>query len=331
MVNGNTEIVSNHDELKMLQKEYLRTSKKLHKIQGRRKNDLERHLDDLKIELGWAYLDCKEYEKGLVLYHSLSWKTKGEEKCNGMARALTEMGYYDEAKRILDKGLRAFPDSYPLWVALGAYHESLGDDLESLRCFEIASQFAPRENSDSLYNKVLILKKLGSLRDAVALLNELIEKHPEDPKYLAERGCCALEMGYPREALPYYQRAMEIWQQSPTVYAGICIYTGLCTAYMDLGMKREAMEIALEGLKRFPDEESILYHNVGTTFWEMGWRNEAREVLTKGVEKFPEDEEMRKFLKDLEDSLDDPDNGEKPPILGLILLMALLYKRLKKK
>lgn len=100
---------------------------------------------------------------------------------------------------------------------------------------------------------------------------------------------------------------------------------------MALGMKKEAMEIAVEGLKKFPDEDPYLYQNVGAVFFEIGWRQETIEVLKKGIEKFPEDEELKKFLKDAEDDTDDPDGGVKPPVLGLMLLMAILQKRFGKK
>jgi tetratricopeptide (TPR) repeat protein len=250
-------------------------------------------------------------------------------KCNGMARALTEMGYYDEARKLLEVGLRRFPDSYALWVAMAALYESIGDYFESLRCLESALQFAPEDNSTGLYNKALILMKIGSYGDAVSMIEDLIERCPEDPKYLAERGALALDMGYPREALQYYQRAINLWQHSQDIYAGICIYTGLCSTFMELGMKKEATEIAVEGLKKFPDEDSIIYHNVGATFYEMGWRDEAAEVLKKGFKKFPKDEELKEFLKELEDDMDDPDGGEKPPLLGLLLLMGLIRKKLK--
>jgi hypothetical protein len=96
-------------------------------------------------------------------------------------------------------------------------------------------------------------------------------------------------------------------------------------------MKREAMEIALEGVKKFPDDDPALYQNVAATFFEMGWRKEVIEVLKKGIEKFPDDEDLKNFLKDVEDDMDDPDKGDKPPILGLLLLMALIHKKWRKK
>jgi hypothetical protein len=119
------------------------------------------------------------------------------------------------------------------------------------------------------------------------------------------------------------------FEKFPTVDAGVSIFTGLCCACMELGMKKEAMQIALEGLAKFPDEDPVLYHNVGATFLEMGWTEDARRVLQKGVEKFPNDEELKKFLKDIEEDLD-PQGGE---LLGLFLILvaASVHKKFKKK
>ena len=95
-------------------------------------------------------------------------------------------------------------------------------------------------------------------------------------------------------------------------------------------MKREAVEIAMEGLKKFPDEDPVLYQNAGATFYEMGWHKEAVEILKKGVKKFPKDEELKKFLNEIEYNMDDPDDGKEPPLLGLLLLMTLL-RRMRKR
>jgi tetratricopeptide (TPR) repeat protein len=283
------------------------------------------------MDLGYTFLELREYEKALALFSTVSYTTHGEMKLNGMAWALTEMGHYDEARRLLQMGLNRFPKSYALWVAMGALYDSLGDDFESLKCIETALQFAPEDNAGGLYNKAVTLRKLGCYGDARPIIDDLIERYPENPSYVAERGVIALDTGYPAEALQYYQRAMGVWQFSPNIYDGLCIYTGLSSSYLELGMKKDAMEIALEGLKKFPDEDPMIYQNVGAVFFEMGWRNECIEILKKGTEKFPDDEEVKKFLKHVEDDLDDPDDGEKPPLLGFLLLMALLYRRGRKK
>ena len=322
--------INNHDVLKALKGKYLCARKQLQQARSKRqKRKLTEYIEDLQMDLAWTLLDCGEHEEGLALYISVCGKQYRERKYNGMARALTEMGYYDEARKLLEVGLRRFPKSYALWIAMGALCDSLGDTSDLLKCIEIALLFAPEDNSTGLYNKALAMIKLGCYGDALPIIDELIERYPEDPKHLAERGSCALEMGYSQEALQYYQKAMEVWKRSPTIYEGICVYSGLCSSYMELGMKTEAMEIALEGLKKFPDEDPVLYHNVGATFYEMGWRNECIEILKKGAKKFPKDEELKEFLKDVEDDMDDPDGGEKPPLLGLLLLMGLIRKKLK--
>jgi tetratricopeptide (TPR) repeat protein len=324
-------ILSKNNELEVLREKYSILQRKLERVKtGSRRQNLKEDLDDLKMELGWVLIDCGRYEEGLAFYHSIPWKTNGEEKCNGMARALTGMEYYDEARRVLERGLKRYPESYALWVAMGGLHACLGDDFESLTCFETAIQFAPKDNSAGLYNKAFILMKLGCYGDAVSILNDLIKKNPKDPRYFSDRGACALDMGYPQEALQYYQQAMEVWKPSPDIYTGVCIYSGMCSAYFELGMIDEAMEIALEGLKTFPEEDAILYQNVGATFFQKGWQREAVEVLKEGVDKFPEDEEIKSALKDIEEDSDDSD-GTKPPLLGLILFMALIHKKMRRK
>jgi tetratricopeptide (TPR) repeat protein len=323
---------SAEEEKKELTRKVITAQHDLRQTRNRRKRQkIKEYIDHLNMDLGYTFLELRQYEKALAVFSTVSYTTHGEMKFNGMAWAFTEMGHYDEARRVLEMGLNRFPKSYALWVAMGALYDSLGDNFESLKCIETALQFAPEDNAGGLYDKALTLRKLGCYGDARTIIDDLIERYPENPSYVAERGVIALDTGYPAEALQYYQRAMGVWQFSPNIYDGICIYTGLSTSYLELGMKKDAMEIALEGLKKFPDEDPMIYQNVGAVFFEMGWRNECIEILKKGTEKFPDDEELKKFLKDMEDDLDDPDDGEKPPFLGFLLLMALIYKKMEKK
>lgn len=161
---------SNHDVLKTLEKKFLSAQREYQQSgSGREKRRLRKSINRLKMDLAWTLLDCGEYERALVLYHSLPSGAYVEMKCNGMARALTEMGHYSEARRMLEDGLKKFPDSYALWIAMGGLHDELGDDFEALKCLDMALQFAPENNSAGLYNKVLILSKLGCYGDACLL------------------------------------------------------------------------------------------------------------------------------------------------------------------
>ena len=108
------------------------------------------------------------------------------------------------------------------------------------------------------------------------------------------------------------------------------IYQGLCCAYSKMGLEKEAMEEALEGLTKFPDEGPGLYENMGELYFEMGWINESKDILNEGLKRFPNDEGIKEMLAKVDDESDAPNGGNKPTLPGLILLMAMLHKKLGK-
>ena len=86
-----------------------------------------------------------------------------------------------------------------------------------------------------------------------------------------------------------------------------------------MGLKNDALHIAEEGLREFPDDHSVIYMGLGNAYFEMGWLEEARGILTEGLIKFPGDEVIEIMLKRIEDEIDDPDKGKKSPIIRLLL------------
>jgi tetratricopeptide (TPR) repeat protein len=168
---------SNLTELKELKEEYRIAERELSRVKSSAKRrELKESIDHLKMRLGWTLLDYGKYEQGLVLFESLSWGGYGETKYNGIARALIEMKHFDEARRILEKGLKEFPESCAIWTCLGNLHEILGDHFESLICFETAIKCDSEKSSGTLYNKALALMGLGSHTDALSIIDHLIEE-----------------------------------------------------------------------------------------------------------------------------------------------------------
>jgi len=66
---------------------------------------------------------------------------------------------------------------------------------------------------------------------------------------------------------------------------------------------------------------------MGELYFEMGWVNESREILNEGLKRFPKDEGIRETLAKIDEESDDPDEGNKPTLPGLLLLMAMLHKK----
>ena len=112
-------------------------------------------------------------------------------------------------------------------------------------------------------------------------------------------------------------------------YLSSDIYASLCSAYTQMGWKKDAMSVAQEGLKRFPGDP-ILYEDLARAYFEMGWMKESREIVSEGLKTFHDHEGLKEMAEKLEEGADDPD-GKRPPLLGLILLMTLLKKKMKKK
>jgi predicted Zn-dependent protease len=105
----------------------------------------------------------------------------------------------------------------------------------------------------------------------------------------------------------------------------------LYISYRNMGLKNDALQVAEEGVREFPDDCPELYALLGNAYFEMGWVKEARSILNEGLRKFPDDEDIGDMLEYIEDETNDPDKGKKPPILGLLLLFILIQKRLGKK
>ena len=315
-------------ELTKIKRDLLKAQKKLRLTkEGAEKIELKTLIDSLKMDLGWKLLDYGEHEQGLALFMSVSTEGNQERKIYGVSRALTDMGYYDEALKLLMNGLRKFRKSCNLWTGCGIVNNLLGNGLQALRCFEAAIEFGPKKTPELFYNKALALVNLRRYKEAISILDQLIE-HCPGPMYLAERGECSLNTGYPYEALRYYQKALELLNKNPEVEAGLCIYAGLSATYIELGMRKEAMEIALEGISRYPDKEPCLYYNLASSLMAMGRKEEATEVLESGIKRFPESEHLKKLLIDLDD-MDDP--GGRSAIFGILLLVAWVKRRLRRR
>ena len=314
-----------HRKIKKLKKKIATTQKQAKIVKGKiADRGLADHLTNLKNSLAWLYLDLGEYDAGLALYRELPWQTHGEAKYNGMARALIEMEYYDEAGRLLRKGLKRFPESTPLLVGMGLLHRRLGYEFDAFKYFESALEFAPNDRS-ALYDKALALNDLGYHDDALPILKDLVETYPNDPEYLNELGQTYLSAGLPEDSIPFFQKAKGMGYLAPGIYGG------LYCAYMDIGLKNEALDIAQEGIEKLPDGHPGLYENLAEGCKEFGWINEARDVLHEGLKRFPDDEGLKKLQKEIEDKTDNPDKDKNPPVIGLILLSIILNKFLKKK
>ena len=93
----------------------------------------------------------------------------------------------------------------------------------------------------------------------------------------------------------------------------------------------DAIDIALDGLRKFSDEDPLMYNNVGAGYFEMGWLNEARDIVDKGLMIFPDNEILINLLEEIEDARNIPDKDNDLTFMLLLILVATIKKlRLRK-
>jgi tetratricopeptide (TPR) repeat protein len=291
------------------------------------KKYLKLYMDDLKEDIGWLLLNCREYETGLVIYQSLSWKTHGKVKYSGLCRALIGMGNYEEAFKLLERGLKRFPESGPLLLMAGFVNMRLGRSYEALKYCEYAYTLDP-ENIHALDGKAMVLYDLRFYEEAAEIYRYLNEQDSDEPWYLYKMGYCSLYQGYPEEAAAYFKTVYEIAFLSPDMHEELYpgIYRGLYYSYIDSGLLQEALEIAEAGLRACPDDPGM-YENLAECYLDKGWTDEARDLLHEGIKKFPDDEGLRELLDEIEGEDDDPDNIDPLPFLiALIIEQVRRYR-----
>lgn len=257
-----------------------------------KKEDLERRYYGCIMERAELLIKQKEFRSAAALYKKLPRKAYGEQHSHGLAKILIEEGRYDEARTILEKALKKYPESSALLNAMGIFFQRTGDFNEALRYFDRIDETTDEGSRTLLCNKAITFNWLGYFEEAHKLFASLLESEHDNLEYLEEMGYCNLMRGEKWEALRCFQEARDFGDES------VSVYNGLCSACIATGLYHQAYSIALEGLEKLPGEVR-LYANLAEAAMALGNIEEAGEIFQKG---FALDSEC-KPLKNLHEKL----------------------------
>lgn len=287
------------------------------------KRELTREWHDFGERIARRLLNHGEYEKALVLYKQLPWGRYSENKYLGMVRALMGLGYYQEAKRVLEKGLKRFPESSCLLLGMGNFYHTIKDFSSSLKYYDLALKHSPNYEY-ALLSKGNALFGLGYYEDASIMCQQILENFPEEPSSLIMMGNCYLLRGYPEKASVYFKRYLGIG------FPGAEAYVGLYFSYREMNLYTDALEIAQECFREYHDHP-VSYLILADAYWAKGWENEAKDTLIEGIKRFPDDEGLKELLKEIEDEIDNTDDDKKPSFITILLYLLFLKKNLQRK
>jgi len=111
------------------------------------------------------------------------------------------------------------------------------------------------ETETTLYAKAVALHRLPSPREAVAAVDRLIAKRPDDAFYLELKGQILYESGDAQAAVPYYRRAVEAAPNQPLLRLGL----GRALLALDTeAANREALAVLKAARRADPGDPAAL-------------------------------------------------------------------------
>jgi protein O-mannosyl-transferase len=136
----------------------------------------------------------------------------------GLGEQYMERGELDAARSELDAALRIFPD-YPQTIGvLAIVSARQGHDQEALQLFEKELALTPKTDRD--YDLVCVslaaqLVKVNQNDRALAILNEVVQTSPQNPRAWANRAVILYQRGEQQAARNDAERALQLDPNNP--------------------------------------------------------------------------------------------------------------------
>ncbi|MDD5434516.1 MAG: tetratricopeptide repeat protein [Nitrospira sp.] len=285
-----------------LEKALRKINTKIAKIQDKLKNEshtdkktnLRNQIYALVIQKAELYFQNDSYKEAMELYKSLPLNPLGECRYEGITKILIETEKFDDAKQLLEEGIKKYPESYSLLNSKGLLCYKTKDYYEALRHLDHSIAINPENNPWSLYNKARVLISLEYYEEANKLLHELIERVPDEPLYLDEIAYCNLQRGDLWAAINYYRTILDMDYESSSVYAGIGC------AYISAGLIYEAFGVTNRGLTKYPDGNPVLYENLTELYIEFDDLKNAGDTIRKGLNIYQDYEPLLELQRKVE-------------------------------
>lgn len=137
-------------------------------------------------------------------------------------------------------------------------------------------------SSAEAFRRAAVLHDSGRFQEAEALLREAIARDPDNAELRNARGVMFAAMGQHLDALWCYRDAIAKNPAAPGSW------TNLGNTLTHLRHLRSAVACHQRALRLAPDDDGLLYHNLGTSLAEALRHQEAIEAFTQAVEAEPD-------------------------------------------
>ncbi|MCD6454295.1 MAG: sulfatase-like hydrolase/transferase [Candidatus Aminicenantes bacterium] len=190
-----------------------------------------------------------------------------------LATMYRAIGKFDEAEKVLRKGLKYNPENSSLLSTLGI---TLVEKQEPEKAIPILKEALKRDPNDvDAWNSLGIAYwRSGNYDEAMEAYRKALSLDSNDPLVYNNLGSLFLSMQIPEDAEKYFKKAIEL---DPSLASA---YNGIGAAYEMRGNPREAVKWWERALEKDPNHYFALF-NLGTTLYKLGEKSEARKYLKK--------------------------------------------------
>ena len=233
--------------------------------------------DKAVTELQMINSDAEVYESAIVL----------------QVRVLRFLDRTEQAVEVLEKAIQHEQGRSPdMYVMLAALYQLQGKVDLGRSTFARALSAFP-ENDELLYDYGLFLDTLGSLEEALTLMQELIKRQPEHGEALNYVGYSWADKSiHMDKALEYIQRAVKL--KPDNAY----IRDSLGWVYYKLGRLEEARQALEEAVRLASEDDPTIFDHLGDVYLEMGRKKDALRAYNKALSLLEENSEAAKALLD---------------------------------
>ena len=164
-----------------------------------------------------------------------------------------------------------------------------GDRNGALALLDTALQDYPDAHSLK-FAKSFLLVNMDRIRDAIGVMQALVNERPADPAALNALGYTLVDRT--RRYEEGYQLIRRAYDQTPDSGA---VLDSMGWALFRLGKKQEALEYLEKARLQLHDPELELH--LGDVLWELGRREDAHATWQAAALQYPKDNELQERLK----------------------------------
>lgn len=256
---------------------------------------LQPDLDPARYYLGTAYERQSEWELSLEAFQGIDRNSAlYDDAVSHISYIYLETGRISEAIELLESRLAEGQPRPQVFNSLASLYMVNAQNDKALKTIERGVKLY-QDNVDLLYQRTLILERIGQREEAIQAAKDLLDvddEHAEALNFLAYS--LAVENRDLYEALDYAERAIKL-KSAPH------ILDTLGWVYYRLGRLDEALEIIKEASRQLP-EDAVVFEHLGDIHLAMNNLKQARAAFEKALQLEPDNVELRGKLETLADN-----------------------------